>query len=78
MKKDVLNKIQRVYKFWLKTKTRKGVTRTGPYWMGCYREGGKDKTAYIGKELPADLVRLLEGRITRPGYKNTAWPGQRA
>ena len=77
MKKDVLGKIQRVYQFWTKTKTKKGVTLTGPYWQGCYQEDGKSKTVYIGKELPAELVRLVEGRITRQGYKNTAWPGRK-
>lgn len=32
-------------------KCREGVGH-GPYWYGYYREGGKTKKIYIGKELP--------------------------
>lgn len=32
--------------------------RHGPYWYGYYREGGKLKKVYIGKDLEGGLKRL--------------------
>ena len=32
----------------------------GPYWYASWKEGGRTRSAYIGRELPADVRRLLE------------------
>lgn len=32
----------------------------GPYWYAHWREGGRARSQYIGRELPADVRRLLE------------------
>jgi hypothetical protein len=33
----------------------------GPYWYAAWSEGGRTRTQYIGRELPGDVRRLLEG-----------------
>ncbi len=32
----------------------------GPYWYAHWRENGRARSQYIGRELPADIRRLLE------------------
>lgn len=32
----------------------------GPYWYAYWNEGGRSRSQYIGRELPADVRRLLE------------------
>ncbi|MDP8970918.1 MAG: hypothetical protein M3N52_10585 [Actinomycetota bacterium] len=32
----------------------------GPYWYAYWREAGRTRSQYIGRELPADVRRLLE------------------
>jgi hypothetical protein len=32
----------------------------GPYWYAYWKEGGRSRSQYIGRELPADIRRLLE------------------
>ena len=46
----------------------------GPYWWGCWQEDGQTKRVFIGKELPAELQWLLDGRIKRPGRRRWIWP----
>jgi len=31
----------------------------GPYWYAHWREGGRARSLYIGRELPTDVKRLL-------------------
>lgn len=31
----------------------------GPYWYAYWREGGRNRSQYIGRELPADIRRLV-------------------
>jgi len=77
MKPGIEEKIIRVYQHYdIKKKGRKRLIN-GPYWFGYWEENGKRKRVYIGKELPADLKHLIEGRLKRPGYKYYAWPGRR-
>jgi hypothetical protein len=33
----------------------------GPYWYAYWKDGGRSRSQYIGRELPADVRRLLEG-----------------
>ena len=76
MRKSVVRKIKRVYQYWVNYKTLDGVKRCGPYWRGSYYENGKERTVYIGKELPDSLRYLLDGRYKRPGYQEFTWPGR--
>ncbi|HWB72041.1 MAG TPA: hypothetical protein VG452_07470 [Egibacteraceae bacterium] len=32
----------------------------GPYWYAYWREAGRVRSQYVGRELPADVRRLLE------------------
>jgi hypothetical protein len=32
----------------------------GPYWYAYWKEGGRARSQYIGRELPADVRRLLQ------------------
>jgi hypothetical protein len=32
----------------------------GPFWYAYWKEGGRSRSQYIGRELPADIRRLLE------------------
>lgn len=34
----------------------------GPYWYAFWKESGRSRSQYIGRELPADIRRLLEAR----------------
>jgi hypothetical protein len=34
----------------------------GPYWYAYWHEGGRTRSQYIGRELPADVRRLLADR----------------
>lgn len=34
----------------------------GPYWYAHYRQDGRSRTQYIGRELPADVARLVAER----------------
>lgn len=34
----------------------------GPYWYAYWKDGGRSRSQYIGRELPANVRRLLEGR----------------
>lgn len=34
----------------------------GPYWYAYWKEDGRSRSQYIGRELPADVRRLLEER----------------
>jgi hypothetical protein len=36
----------------------------GPYWYAYWKEEGRSCSQYIGRELPADVRRLLEARNT--------------
>jgi hypothetical protein len=33
----------------------------GPYWYAFWKEQGRSRSQYIGRELPADVRRLVEG-----------------
>jgi hypothetical protein len=33
----------------------------GPYWYAYWQEDGRSRSLYIGRELPADVRRRLEG-----------------
>ncbi|MBA7611026.1 hypothetical protein ES703_18242 [subsurface metagenome] len=77
MKRGVLRKIRRVYQYWVEEKTKAGVKRYGPYWRGSYYENGRERTVYIGKEVPGGLRYLLDGRYRRPGYEEYTWPGRK-
>lgn len=39
----------------------------GPYWYAYWREGGRQRSLYIGSELPADVRRLLEQEYAEAG-----------
>jgi len=77
MKKGVEGKIKSVFKYWMRYKTKSGVKLCGPYWRGQYWENGKNRSVYIGKELPDSLKALFDGRFKRPGYKGYTWPGRK-
>jgi hypothetical protein len=32
----------------------------GPYWYAYWKEGGRSRSQYIGRDLPADVRRLLD------------------
>ncbi|MGH8909587.1 MAG: hypothetical protein ACRD0K_24635 [Egibacteraceae bacterium] len=36
----------------------------GPYWYAYWKEGGRSRSQYIGRELPADIRHLVEARNT--------------
>lgn len=75
MKHGDLEKIQRVYQYYVKTH-EKGKTYTrGPYWRGSGRYNGIPYTIHIGKELPLELKKLLDDRVERKGVKAYNWPG---
>jgi len=46
----------------------------GPYWYGCWQEDGKQKRVYIGKEVPAELQWLLDGRVMPGRRRRWIWP----
>lgn len=73
MRKGVLDKIQRVYQYYVTTYKKGKVYKRGPYWFGCYREKGKEFTVHIGKALPDELGKLLKERIKLPGDKKFTW-----
>ena len=77
MRKSDLRKVRRVYRSYVKYKTRKGIRSCGPYWRGMYLENGRSVTVHIGKELPDSLRYLLDGRYKRPGCKEYTWPGRK-
>lgn len=35
----------------------------GPYWYAYWREGGRQRSLYIGRELAADVRKLVEERV---------------
>jgi hypothetical protein len=37
----------------------------GPYWYAYWKEGGRSRSQYIGRTLPADLRRLVEADDAR-------------
>lgn len=37
-----------------------GACPHGPYWYAFWKEQGRSRSQYIGRELPADIRRLLE------------------
>ncbi|MBA7533421.1 hypothetical protein ES705_25660 [subsurface metagenome] len=74
MKPGIEEKIQRVHQHYSIKKKGREKRIYGPYWFGYWWENGKQKRAYIGKELTAGLRRLLEGRFKRPGYTQYTWP----
>ncbi|MBA7552538.1 hypothetical protein ES705_45106 [subsurface metagenome] len=77
MKRGVLKKIRRLEQFWVEMDTPRGVRKYGPYWRGVYWANDREKTVYLGKELPGSLKYLLAGRVKRRGYKNYAWLGRK-
>ena len=42
----------------------------GPYWYAYWKEEGRSRSQYIGRELPADVRRLVDAR-------REAWEGAR-
>lgn len=39
----------------------------GPYWYATWREDGRSRSLYLGRELPADVRRIVEeARRARP------------
>ncbi|HET7483073.1 MAG TPA: hypothetical protein VFK89_09450 [Actinomycetota bacterium] len=38
----------------------------GPYWYAYYREDGKLRSRYVGRELPADVIAALAPEGTEP------------
>jgi len=39
----------------------------GPYWYAYWREGGKLKCAYLGKELPGEVRTVRQDSCVPPG-----------
>lgn len=39
---------------------RCGACPHGPYWYAYWKDGGRSRSQYIGRELPADVRHLLE------------------
>jgi hypothetical protein len=41
---------------------KEGCTRCphGPYWYAFWREGGRSRSRYVGKKLPAEVKALLQ------------------
>ncbi|GAI94108.1 unnamed protein product [marine sediment metagenome] len=76
MKQGIEEKITRVYQHYEIRKTGRKRLICGPYWFGYWQENGKQRRVYIGKEMPAGLKYLIDGRFKKPGYKNYAWPGR--
>lgn len=37
-----------------------GACPHGPYWYAYWKEGGRTRSQYIGRELPADVRRLVD------------------
>ena len=74
MKDDTLQRIRQVYQIY-RYETRKGVTkRYGPYWYGYWRENGRTRCAYVGRNLPPQLSFLIEKRKRISGPKQYRWP----
>ena len=76
MDQITLSKITRVHARFITKKTSKGDHTTGPYWYGYYQANGKQKSVYIGRELPEELKLLLDTRIKPPGHRQYSWPGR--
>ena len=77
MRTEHLLKITRVHKIADRRWKDGKQIEIGPYWYGYFKEGGKWKKTYIGKELPIHLEWLLKGRYKIPGRKQWTWPEQK-
>jgi len=78
MESKLIARITRIDKKDIPRQTKRGTRYSGPYWYGAYMDNGKERTVYIGKELPKGLKRLINKRYRKPGYKNYTWPRPRA
>ncbi|GAH58830.1 unnamed protein product, partial [marine sediment metagenome] len=58
-------------------KSRTGKVLKRYHWVGNYCDRGINYTLYIGKELPKELERLLEGRVLNPRTGHYWWPDSR-
>lgn len=77
MDAQLIARITRVDKRYIPRRTKTKKMHSGPYWYGIYHENGREITVYIGKELPAELERLIKKRYKKPGYRNYTWPRPR-
>lgn len=50
----------------------------GPYWYASWREDGRARTLYIGRELPADVRRIVEEARRARDAASPATPDDRA
>ena len=76
MNQEYLKHIYRVAQEYSYRKTKKGTVKDGPYWFGYWRESGKDRRVYVGKELPPELEVILASRRKPPGRVHYSWPGR--
>lgn len=56
--------------------TKNGPVKAGPYWYGYWRENGKARRVYIGKELPKELADIPGTALRFPGRSLLVWPGR--
>ena len=73
MKDGDLKKIQRVYKYYVKTTKNGKSYKRGPYWRGSGTFNGISYTIHIGKVLSPELKKLLKGRREIKGAKRYSW-----
>lgn len=74
MKEGDLDKIQRVYQYSVTTYKKGKAYKRGPYWRGSGSFKGIPYTIHIGKELPPELKKLIDGRVMIKGAKRYTWP----
>jgi hypothetical protein len=74
IEETILAKIRKVYLVDQKAKGPRGKVYHYPCWTGWYREEGKRKRVYLGRELPERFKDMVPvPRLTR-SPKNYNWP----
>jgi len=73
MKEKIFDKVKRVYLINRTSKVGGRLYKRTPYWIGCWRERGKEFTVHIGKVLPDKLTKLLERRVKLIGDERYTW-----
>ncbi|MBA7535682.1 hypothetical protein ES705_27940 [subsurface metagenome] len=71
----ILNKVRWVYRQ-KETKTHSGGRVCEyHYWYGYWKENGKSRAVWLGKELPESLQHLYDGKKLGPKGLVYFWPG---
>jgi len=74
IEETILSKICKVYLVNQKAKGPRGKVYRYPCWTGWYREDGKRKRVYIGRELPARFKDMVPVPRLTTALKNYNWP----